>query len=83
MLPRNFLPIAPDHADAVQPRDLLFGQIALDLSLTHTTLRDQPHAETQTAGRRIQFRDVQIAVLRIVDARLREVVLPTGRKTCL
>ena len=83
VLPRDFLPVAPDHPDAVQPRDLLLGQIALDLSLAHTALGHQPHPKAQTAGRSIQFRDIQIAVLRIVDARLREVVLPTGRKACL
>ena len=83
MLPRNFLPVSPDHPDAVQPRDLLLGQIALDLSLAHTALGDQPHTKAQTTGRRIQFRDVQIAVLRIVDTCLREIVLPTGRETCL
>ena len=83
MLPRNFLPIAPDHPDAVQPCDLLLCQIALDLPLAHTTLRDQPHAETQTAGRRIQFRDIQVAVLRVVDAGFGEIMFPTGRKACL
>lgn len=83
VLPRNFLPVAPDHADAVQPLNLLFGQDALNLSLAHTTLSDQPHAKAQTAGRGIQFRDVQVAMLRIVDARLGEIVLPTGRKARL
>ena len=83
VLPRNFLPVAPDHADAVQPLNLLFGQDALNLSLAHTTLSDQPHAKAQTAGRGIQFRDIQVAVFRIVDACLGEVVLPTGRKARL
>ena len=83
VLPRDFFSVAPDHPDAVQPRDLLLGQIALDLSIAHPTLGDQPHPKAQTAGRGIQFRDVQVAVFRIVDARLREVVLPTGRKACL
>ena len=83
MLPRNFLPVSPDHPDAVQPRDLLLGQIALNLSLAHPALGHQPHPKAQTAGRGVQFRDVQIAVLRIVDACLREIVLPTGRETCL
>ena len=53
------------------------------MSLAHTTLSDQPHAKAQTAGRGIQFRDVQVAVFRIVDACLGEVVLPTGRKARL
>ena len=83
MLPRNFLPIAPDHADAVQPRDLLLSQVSLDLSLAHPALGHQPHPKTQTTGRRIQFRDIQVAVLRVVDAGFGEVMLPTGRKTCL
>ena len=38
VLPRNFLPVAPDHAYAVQPCDLLLGQISLNLSLTHPAL---------------------------------------------
>ena len=83
VLPRNFLPVAPDHPDAVQPCDLLLGQIALDLSLAHPALGHQPHAKAQTTGRGIQFRDVQVAVFRIVDTRLREVVLPAGRKARL
>jgi len=83
MLPRNFLPIAPDHANAVQPRDLLFGQISLDLTLAHTALCDQPHAKAQTSGRGIQFRNVQVSMLRVVDACLREIVLPAGRKAGL
>ena len=53
------------------------------MSLAHTTLSDQPHAKAQTAGRGIQFRDIQVAVFRIVDACLGEVVLPTGRKARL
>ena len=83
VLPCNFLPIAPNHANAVQPCDLLLGQIALDLPFTHTALGDQPHPKAQTSRRGISFRDVQVAVLRIVDARLRKIVLPTGGQTRL
>lgn len=82
-VPLAVIAVTPDHTDAVQPCNLLFGQISLDLSLAHTALGDQPHAKTQTAGRGIQLRNVQVAVLRIVDACFGEVVLPTGRKTGL
>ena len=53
------------------------------MSLAHTALGHQPHTKAQTAGRVIQFRNVQVAVLCVVNARLGKVVLPAGRKTCL
>ena len=83
VLPRDFFSVAPDHPDAVQPRDLLLGQIALDLPLAHPALGHQPHTEAQTSGRGIQFRDIQVTVFCVVDACLGKIVLPTGRKACL
>ena len=63
--------------------DLLLGQLTGYLSLAHPTLRDQPCSQTQSRRGRVAFGDIQVSVLRVIDACFGEIVLPAGGKTGL
>ena len=82
-VPLAVIAVTPDHTDAVQPCNLLFGQISLDLSLAHTALGDQPLAKAQSRRCGITFWNIQVAMLRIVNACFRKIMISTGRKACL
>ena len=81
--PCGIVAVAPLHPDAVQPCDLLFGQVPRNLSRTNTALGRQPFAKAQSRRCGITLWNIQAAMLRIVNACFRKIVIPTGRKACL
>jgi len=83
VLPCGIVAVAPLHADAVQPCDLLFGQVPRNLSRTNTALGRQPFAKAQSRRCGITLWNIQAAMLRIVNACFRKIMIPTGRKACL
>ena len=82
-LPCGIVAISPLHANAVQPCDLLFGQVPRNLSRTNTALGRQPFAKAQSRWCGITFWNIQVVMLRIVNACFRKIMIPTGRKACL
>ena len=74
----------PHHADAVQPLDLLRRQTAvLFPAAADAALGLHPLAEAQPRRRPVTQRHIQIAVLRVVNACLRKVMVPGRGQTAL
>lgn len=72
VLPCGIVAVAPFHPDAVQPCNLLLGQVTRNLSCTDTALGRQPLAKTQSSRRSITLWNIQVAMLRIVNACFRK-----------
>ena len=81
--PCGIVAVAPLHPDAVQPCDLLFGQVPRNLSRTNTALGRQPFAKAQSRRCGITLWNIQAAMLRIVNACFRKIMVPTRGQACL